>query len=178
MFLWKWPNQWDTVGHENHFFPYQKVLGKICQKHNHQAFLKFNLIPKIFPVFQKLSKKMLSQIQLCINLGHFHKNNKIQLWMAHFKPLLHTLRWLKIGIWTLYQIIFDLWKIFTWISGQKSFWRSFDSVFFKYNTLTLTSKIALIGQFWSPTTLLKMKKFKKNFQIPWSYPKTFNFWEN
>ena len=110
--------------------------------------------------------------------GHFHKNNKIQLWMAHFKPLLHTLRWLQIGIWTLYQVIFELWKLFTWISGQKSFWRSFDSVFFKYNTLTLTSKIALIGQFWSPTTPLKMKKFKKNFQIPWSYPKTFNFWEN
>ena len=57
LFLWKWPNQWVTVGHETHFFPYQKVLGKICQKHNHQAFLKFNLIPKIFPVFQKLSKK-------------------------------------------------------------------------------------------------------------------------
>ena len=110
--------------------------------------------------------------------GHFHKNNKIQLWMAHFKPLLHTLRWLQIGIWTLYQVIFELWKLFTWIRGQKSFWRSFDSVFFKYNTLTLTSKIALIGQFWSPTTPLKMKKFKKNFQIPWSYPKTFNFWEN
>ena len=82
--------------------------------------------------------------------------------MAHFKPLLHTLRWLQIGIWTLYQVIFELWKLFTWISGQKSFWRSFDSVFFKYNTLTLTSKIALIGQFWSPTTPLKMKKFKKN----------------
>ena len=98
--------------------------------------------------------------------------------MAHFKPLLHTLRWLQIGIWTLYQVIFELWKLFTWISGQKSFWRSFDSVFFKYNTLTLTSKIALIGQFWSPTTPLKMKKFKKKFQIPWSYPKTFNFWEN
>ena len=85
--------------------------------------------------------------------------------MAHFKPLLHTLRWLQIGIWTIYPEIFELWKLFTWISGQKSFWRSFDSVFFNYNTLTLTSKIALIGQFWSPTTPLKMKKFKKNFQI-------------
>ena len=57
LFLWKWPNQWVTVGYENHFFPYQKVLGKICQKHNHQAFLEFNPISKIFPVFQKLPKK-------------------------------------------------------------------------------------------------------------------------
>ena len=29
LFLWKWPNQWVTVGYENHFFPYQKLLGKI-----------------------------------------------------------------------------------------------------------------------------------------------------
>ena len=131
-----------------------------------------------FTKYFLIGKKWVSCPTVTHWFGHFHKNNKIQLWMAHFKPLLHTLRWLQIGIWTLYQVIFELWKLFTWIRGQKSFLRSFDSVFFKYNTLTLTSKIALIGQFWSPTTPLKMKKFKKNFQIPWSYPKTFNFWEN
>ena len=82
--------------------------------------------------------------------------------MAYLESLLHTLWWLLFGTWSLYQLKYEIWKLFTWISGQKSFWRSFDSVFFKYNTLTLTSKIALIGQFWSPTTPLKMKKIKKN----------------